>query len=258
MTEQWQVVGDAAQVYERELVPALFAEWPQHALRAAGVKPGQRVLDVACGTGVVARAALDMGCVAVGVDLNEAMLQVARSRAPNGDFFEGSASSLPFEADSFDAAIMQFALMYVPDRVLALSEMRRVVIDGGPVVAVVWAPIDTNPGYRALANLFDDVAGEHAMTFRSPYSFGVPEVLESTFTAAGLRDVDVRTVEGVARFSSVDALLRGEIDGSPLAGRLFADDPELVKRATATLAEFIEPDGRVVFPNPAVIVRGIA
>ncbi len=258
MAEQWQVAGEAATVYERELVPALFAEWPPHALAAARAKPADRLLDVACGTGVVTRAALTMGCIATGVDLNDGMLQVARGLAPSAKFHVASASSLPFDDNTYDLAIMQFALMYVPDRVLALSEMRRVVVEGGKVVAVVWAPIEINPGYRALARLFDDVAGKHAATFRSPYSFGDADLLRQTFGAAGLRDVDVRTVDGVARFSSIGALLRGEIDGSPIAGHLSADDPALIKRTAEALGEFVESDGRVVFPNPAVIATGTA
>ena len=74
--------------------------------------------------------------------------------------------------------------------------MGRVVVSGGAVVAVVWAEIETNPGYRALAALFDEVAGEHAATFRSPCSFGETERLRSLFDSAGLREVDMNTVDG--------------------------------------------------------------
>ncbi len=256
MTESWQVAGEAAAVYERDLVPALFAEWPGHALDAAGTRTGDRVLDVACGTGVVARVALERGCAVAGVDLNPGMLAVARSLAPEADFREGSASLLPFADDSFDVAIMQFALMYVPDRQLALEEMRRVVVGGGAVVAVVWAPIAMNPGYRALAAVFDEVAGEHAVTFRSPYSFGEADALRALFAEAGLLRAEVTTIEGTARFSSVASLLRGEIDGSPLAGHISSDDPALIARVTAVLGALVRRDGSVVFPNPAVVACG--
>jgi ubiquinone/menaquinone biosynthesis C-methylase UbiE len=256
MAESWQVAGNAARVYERDLVPALFAEWPTHVLDAAGVGTGDRVLDVACGTGVVVRAALARRLSAVGIDLNPSMLQVAAELAPEASFVGGSASALPFRPEVFDAAVMQFALMYVPDRVLAIREMRRVVIPGGAVAAVVWATIELNPGYRALAELFDELAGEHAATFRSPYSFGDSAVLRELFAAAGLYEIDVQTIEGTARFESVSALLRGEIDGSPLAGHLASDDPSLIRQATIALGDYVESDGRVIFPNPAVIVSG--
>jgi ubiquinone/menaquinone biosynthesis C-methylase UbiE len=245
-------------VYERELVSALFAEWPAHVLDAARVATGRRVLDVACGTGVVVRAALARGCIAMGVDLNASMLRVAAELAPEAGFIQGSASALPFRTGGFDAAVMQFALMYVPDRSLAISEMRRVVAPGGGVAAVVWAKIELNPGYQALAALFDKLAGEHAATFRSPYSFGDSAVLRDLFASAGLKEIDVSTIEGTARFESVAALLRGEIDGSPLAGRLSSDDPTLIRQATIALTDLVQSDGHVIFPNPAVIVRGTA
>lgn len=256
MAEAWQVAGDAATVYERELVPALFAEWPPHLLDAAQVLTGSRVLDVACGTGIVVRATLARKCSAVGTDLNPSMLRVAADLAPEARFVQSSASALPFRVNVFDAAVMQFALMYVPDRPLAISEMRRIVVPGGGVAAVVWARIELNPGYRALATLFDKRAGEHAATFRSPYSFGDADILRQLFAHAGLHDIDVVTIEGTARFESVAALLRGEIDGSPLAGHLSSDDPVLIQEATAALSDFVQSDGRVTFPNPAVIVRG--
>ena len=228
----------------------------ERALESAGLSAGQRVLDVACGTGILARAALAHGLSVTGVDLDPGMIEVARSLAPGAEFFEGPAESLPFEDDSFDAAIMQFGLMLVPDRLRALAEMGRVVVTGGSVVVLVWAPIETNPGYLPLALLFDELAGaEQAAMFRAPYTFGEEEELRSMFEQAGLRDVAVRTVEGTARYDSVGSLLRGEIDGSPLAGHVSSDDPHLVERATSALSEFIHPDGRLEFPNPAVIAR---
>jgi ubiquinone/menaquinone biosynthesis C-methylase UbiE len=258
MTEGWQVAGDAARVYERELVPALFAEWPLPLLDAARVSTRSRVLDVACGTGIVVRAALARECIAVGTDLNASMLHVAAGLAPHARFVQSSASALPFRAGLFEAAVMQFGLMYVPDRPLAISEMRRIVVPGGGVAAVVWADIKLNPGYGALATLFDKRVGERAATFRSPYSFGEADTLRQLFERAGLHDIDVATIEGTARFESVAALLRGEIDGSPLAGHLSSDDPALIEEATTALRDFVQSDGRVMFPNPAVIVRGTA
>lgn len=120
-----------------------------------------------------------------------------------------------------------------------------------------WAPIDSNPGYGALAMIFDDIAGEHAATFRSPYTLGEAGPLQSLFEDAGLTDVEVETVEGTTNFASVETLLKGEIDGSPLAGHLSSSDPAVIERVSVALSRFIEPDGRVAFPNPAVIARGM-
>lgn len=126
-----QVAASAAEVYEQFLVPALFAEWPPHVLAAAGVQAGDRVLEVACGTGILARAAENIvgpsGTV-VGVDINEGMLAVARTKSSTIDWKAGAAEALPFEAASFDRVVSQFGLMFFQDPRKALAEMRRVTV----------------------------------------------------------------------------------------------------------------------------------
>ena len=117
--ESFQIPIEAAEFYEAAFVPAFFAQWAPILCGAAGVTPGQRVLDVACGTGIVARTAADLvapdGAV-VGVDLNEAMLTVARRVRPDIEFHQGNADALPFADESFDTALSQMALMFFPDR----------------------------------------------------------------------------------------------------------------------------------------------
>jgi ubiquinone/menaquinone biosynthesis C-methylase UbiE len=96
--EQWQLAGSAPEVYERYLVPALFGPWAPVLIDAAALRPGDRVLDLACGTGVVARQAKSQvgatGAV-TGVDLNPGMLAIARSVEPSVDWHEGNAGALP-------------------------------------------------------------------------------------------------------------------------------------------------------------------
>jgi SAM-dependent methyltransferase len=124
-TQTFQLSVEAAEAYEARFVPALFAEWAPHLVGAAGVAPGQAVLDVACGTGVVARAAADRmgghGRVA-GADLNEGMLAVAGRLRPDIEWHRADAADLPFADGSFDAVLCQSALMFFPDQVRALRE----------------------------------------------------------------------------------------------------------------------------------------
>src|SRR5688500_17922473 len=113
----------AADVYERLFVPAEFQEWAPRVIEAARVRQGQRVLDVACGTGVLAREAAGVagsGGHVAGVDLDGGMLIVAARVAPWIDWREASAESLPFADASFDAVVSQFWLMFFPDRRAAL------------------------------------------------------------------------------------------------------------------------------------------
>jgi ubiquinone/menaquinone biosynthesis C-methylase UbiE len=136
---QWQVAGSAPEVYERELVPAVFGPWAPVLLDLAELKPGERVVDIACGTGIVARiAATKVGPtgVVVGVDLNPGMLAVARSvetsdGATSVQWQEASADRLPFSDASFDVACCQLGLQFFADRPAALREMHRLGLQRG-------------------------------------------------------------------------------------------------------------------------------
>jgi ubiquinone/menaquinone biosynthesis C-methylase UbiE len=138
---QWQMAGNAAEVYERALVPAVFAPWAPMVVALGDPKPGERVLDVACGTGVVARVAsqgVGPAGTVVGLDLNPGMLAVAASSAAGQAatgapirWQEASATKMPLPDASFDIVYCQLGLQFFPDRAAALREMHRVLAPGG-------------------------------------------------------------------------------------------------------------------------------
>jgi len=157
---QWQVAGSAPEVYERELVPAVFGAWAPILVELAHPRAGDRVLDVACGTGIVARIAAahagPSGTV-VGVDLNPGMLSVARSVALTDSqsaaplkWQEASADKLPFPSASFDVVYCQLGLQFFAGRPAAVREMRRVLGAGGRLALMVWRSI-----HEALGLLCD-------------------------------------------------------------------------------------------------------
>ncbi len=254
-----QVSESAADIYEEFFVPCLFGDWAPRVVGAAQVARGDRVIDVACGTGVLARAALEAagpdGDV-VGLDLNPGMLAVARRVAPDIAWHEGRAEALPFEAGRFDAALSQFGLMFFEDRRAALLEMWRVLAPGGRLAVAVWGALEETPGYLAMVGLLDRLFGrEAADALRAPYNLGSTAALRDVVDAARIPDVRIDTLPGEARFPSIDAWVHVDVRGWTLADMIDDDQYQTLRRAAnAELAGFAGPDGSVAFPHGAHIV----
>lgn len=260
MTETFQITLEQAEMYERMFVPAIFEQWAGPLLDAAEVQPGQRLLDVACGTGVLARRAADRvgptGEV-VGLDLNEGMLTVARRLRPDLEWRLGDAADLPFPAQAFDVVLCQSALMFFPDATHALSEMSRVCRVGGTVGVQVYAALDSQPGYGPWVEVVARHAGREAIDLLGTYWIhGRLDTLVGRFAAAELGTVDVHTTTGVARWESVEQMVHVEISGTPLAARI-SDDAyaSILEDSRATLAPYHGPDGLEV-PLTAHLVTG--
>lgn len=257
-SERGQVTASAAEIYDSFFVPALFQEWAGRVADAARLGPGDRVLDVACGTGVVtleaARRVAPTGAV-IGLDVNEGMLGVARRKAPQLEWRHGRAEALPFETGTFDAVTSQFALMFFEDRPKALGEMRRVLKPGGRLAVAVWDAAERTPGYAAVIALLERLFGRQvADALRAPFVLGDPAALRGLFASAGLRDVEIRTLEGTARFPSIQAWMYTDIRGWTLADTL--DDAQfarLLEEAEKALRPFVRGDGSVAFAAPAHI-----
>jgi SAM-dependent methyltransferase len=251
--ETFQLSVEAAEVYESKFVPALFGEWAPHLVEAAGVAPGQAVLDVACGTGVVARTAADRmggrGRV-VGLDLNEGMLAVARRLRPDIEWRQGDAAELPFETGAFDVVLCQAALMFFPDRARALREMARVVTADGTVAVQVWDRLQEQAGFVPMYEAFTRHLGPEAMELESAYwILGDLDLVASLFEAAGLRVTGTRTRVGIVRYDSAEEAVATEVEATPLLERM---DQQTYRRiledAGETLRPFTVDGGRVELP----------
>jgi SAM-dependent methyltransferase len=254
-----QVSRSAADVYEDFFVPALFREWAPRVAEAGGISAGQHVLDVACGTGVLAReAALRVGPsgAVAGLDRNQGMLAVARRVAPAIEWREGMAESLPFPDEKFDAVVSQFGLMFFEDRVAALMEMMRVLRPGGQLAIAVWDALDRTPGYAAMTALLRRLFGEEiADVLRAPFSLGDTDLLVSLAAMSALAESHIKREFGKARFPSITDWVRTDVKGWTLAELVDEDQYHvLLQEAERELATFVQSDGSVEFDAPALIM----
>lgn len=257
-----QVVAGAAEVYEAFFVPALFGQWPDKILTAAGIAAGDDVLDVGCGTGVLARAAsrhVGRSGSVIGIDINDGMLTVARRTPEPVQWRHGPAEDLPFADATFDRVVTQFAAMFFTDRHRAFAEMARVARPGGRVAVATWARVEESPGYAAMVELLDGLFGaEAADACRAPFTIGSTEQLHAMLSPH-LTNLTVERHEGVARFDSVEAWVHTEVKGWTLADMIDDDQyRDLLEAAEIELKDFVGADGRVSFPAPALIATGSA
>ena len=238
----WQLEGSAAELYQRYLVPGITSKWAADLVHRAQLLAHEKVLDVACGTGIVARLAakkVASGRV-TGLDLNAGMLAVARGVLTEGapiDWMEGSALDLPFPSGHFDAVLCQLGLQFFPDQPKALRQMRRVVREPGRVALNVYSPIERTPGANAFVHALDEVLGPQASRIkRGEHSFTNPLQLENLLRDAGFNTVEVQTVAQTIAFPSVLDYVRFQLLATPM---------------TVLLKEKTEPERRTIISSVA-------
>lgn len=234
----------AAQSYEDFFVPALFEPWAPRIASSAGVGPGDRVLDVACGTGVLAREAarrVSPGGSVVGIDPDPGMLEVAARVAPHIEWRRGRAESLPFPDESYDAVVSQFGLMFFADRSAAVREMNRVLAPAGRIAVAVWDALEHVPAYAAEVELVERIGGDPAArALRAPFILGDRNDVTELFSREGMSSIAATTIVGVARFPSIRSMVEADVRGwlplvglalpEPLVERILAGSEQAIAR----------------------------
>src|SRR5215211_5498345 len=243
--EPWQLSGSAAELYERYLVPAITGVWAADLVQRAALQPGERVLDVACGTGIVARLAAErvgaQGAV-VGLDLNPAMLAVARALpqfAATITWTEASVLAMPFPDATFNVVVCQLGLQFFPDRPQALREMRRVLVPGGRMLLSVFGPLAHNPAPQALAEALERHLGPHTSAIkRAEHDLDDPAELDRLVTGAGFTAVTIETTTQHIHFPSPREYVRIQFAATPLATLV----KEMPSEQQATLTDAVIAD----------------
>ena len=253
----YQVSDSGAQMYEkfsslfmRQFAPDLF--------EVAALQPGERVLDLACGTGVIARhAAAIVGSAGkvTGLDINPGMLAVARALPPGPgaaiEWVEASAVSMNIPDASFDVVLCQQGLQFFPDRAAALREMRRVLVRDGRIVLSVWkSPSPYNAAVGEALDRFTDA--KTAAKYRSARLAPDAMHLRETMVAAGFRHVEVHPRTVSVHIPQIEEFVLGNLSGGPVAREVAALGEEgarvLARRVKQALQPYAQGEA-VVYPD---------
>jgi ubiquinone/menaquinone biosynthesis C-methylase UbiE len=261
-------MSNPAEGYENYMVPTLFGPWAARLVDAADPRPGERVLDVGCGTGIVARqvaSRLVPTSAVIGLDASANMLAVATAAAAREgvavDWRAGTAERLPFADSSFDVVLCQFALMFFADKRAALEEIRRVVSGNGRVLLSVWQGLERHPFYQRLHDVIQRRLGMSAL--QDIFSLGDADELHALVRAAGFARAEVEPMSMTARFPNPEGFLAGEIEVDTAAiPSMQHVDAEGRRAIVAAIAEDVESalretthDDHVVIEFHANIVR---
>jgi ubiquinone/menaquinone biosynthesis C-methylase UbiE len=251
--------------YQRYFVPAIGHPLAQDLLREASLAPGERVLDVGCGTGVVTRLAAErVGAdgMVIGLDINPGMLAVAEASSPAHtiEWRQASADSIPYPDDTFDVVLCQLSLQFMPDRARALQEMRRVLVPQGRLVISVPGP--AGPLFSSLAAAMEQHVTPEAAGFVNAV-FGLHDTgeIEGLLERAGFRDVLARAYTRELFLPAARDFLWQYIQSTPLAGAVAAAGAQsrsaMERQVLADWSEHEHGDG-LTYRQRIVMASGVA
>jgi SAM-dependent methyltransferase len=225
-------VGSIPGNYDRYLGPLFFHDYADDLAARVPVTDGMRVLEVACGTGIVTTRLLQRlrgrGTL-VATDLNEAMFAQGRQRLPAAevDWRTADATSLPFPDGRFDAVVCQFGLMFFPDKARSIREAHRVLATGGRYLFNVWDGFERNPVQRitheTVATFFPD---DPPQFYAVPCGFHDTGLIRSLLAGAGFAEIECHTVEKIGESPSAADAAIGLIEGNPILASILERRPD--------------------------------
>lgn len=249
---------EAGRGYESLFVPALFEAWTKHLIAGASIREGSYVLDVACGTGVLARSALARAGTngrVTGVDPAPGMLAAAKEIEPGIDWVLCGAEALEVDDETIDCVISQFGMMFFQDRQKSTDEMFRVMKPGGSLAIAVWRSVEHNPAYGDIISVLEEhVSTAAADALRLPYSLGEAGKVTDLLKSSGFVGIEVEAKTESATFPSSRQMVEAELRGwLPLFDILLSEDEieNVLIASDKTLGKFAGPSGEAQFPTSA-------
>ena len=210
-----EITDGLVRAHEQYLVPAIYSQWASRVADIAEIEVGHEVLDVACGTGSLARAAqIETGLrgKVVGLDLSEKMLEAARRSSQLIEWRLGDAALMPFDNDRFDRVMCQFSFMFITNRVATIKEMLRVCKPDGMVILAIWGPLQPASAFDDLIRMIREVSGDHAAKkLALPWDLGKPGVMDSLLISSGVNEYECHERVGLARYPSIKAFLEAHL-----------------------------------------------
>jgi len=259
-----------AETYEREMVPTLFEPWAKLLIEMARPQPGESVLDLACGTGIVARRVaphISANGQVMGMDLSPHMLAVAMSRAMSEghsiEWREGRAETMPFPDDSFDLVLCQQGMQFFTEKQQALAEIRRILRTGGRVVGSLWRGLDHHPFFAKMNDVMARHIGVPALA--APFVMNDETELHTLLADAGFSEIAVSSHSLTARFPDPDDFVAMEMDviAAAIPSMQHLDEQarsDMAQTITGEAAELIREytrDGQLAIPMHSFIAVAI-
>lgn len=264
-SKQWQLALDAAERYERILVPTILGPAARALVARSGLRKGGAVADIGCGTGAATRfAAEDVGPSGrvAGVDVNEGMIDVAKSTVavPGAavEWFRASAHDLPFADGEFDVVICAQTLQFLEERPRALEQMHRILEPGGRLAVSLWCDIRENPYFRALVDaITENIGPETAAGLRAAFGLSDAHAIRALFAEAGFRNVDAMVERLDLDLPKPRDFVPRHVSATPMSAGFQAASEEarlaVVREMSEQLAPYETKDGiRVRFSTHVV------
>lgn len=251
ISTQWQLEHDAAERYERILVPTILGPAAQALVEFAAVQRGEAALDVGCGTGAAARYAAERVGPAgrvVGVDVNAGMIDLAQLLPPvegaTIDWFTQSAYDLPFAEAEFDVALCAQTLQFLDDRPRALAEMYRVLKPGGRVAVSLWRDIEESPYFDALVQAIRrNIGSETARGLQAAFGLSDLETIHALVEGAGYKDIRTTVKQFDLQLPALADFVPRHVSATPMAAGFNAASPEerqaVIQEVSEKLAAYV-------------------